>query len=399
MRLTLLIATIAIAASAVTAFAADWPHWLGPTRNGIAPDTGINKDWNARPPQELWRIDLHDGGYAGPSVAEGRLFIIDHEGAEDVVRAIDMATGQDLWQSRYPDLARANYGFSRATPVYDEGRLYLISYLGRVSCLDASTGAILWSLSMPEQFGGVRPEWGYSMSALVDGDRVVVVPGGVDACVAVLDKHTGETIWAGGGSDIPGYATPVKTTILGVEQYVVFAGKALIGVAVDDGRLLWRQPWETAYDVNAATPIISGNNIFITSNYRRGCAVVAIEETGPRVIWENTNMQAHFNTPVFMNGMIFGSDNKSLVCLNPGSGQVLWSAAGLERGGAVGVDGVIIALGGATGELMMFEAAAQMRELGRFTPLGGKESWTAPIIADGKLIVRNKQALVCLDIM
>lgn len=398
MRLTTLITTIVLVASVTSAFAADWPFWRGPDRNGIAPDTGINRDWNTRPPQELWRIAMHDDGYAGPSVADGKLFIIDHEGAEDVVRAIDMATGQDVWQSRYPDLAKPNYGFSRATPVYDQGRLYVISYLGRVLCLDASDGRILWNVSMTERFGGVRPQWGYSMSPLIDGDRVIVVPGGVNACVAALDKQTGETIWTGGGSDIPGYATPVKATIQGIEQYVVFAGKALIGVAADDGRLLWRHPWETAYDVNAATPIVSGDHIFITSNYRRGCAVTAIEETGPRVVWENQSMQAHFNTPVFMNGLMFGSDNRDLVCLNPSNGQIVWRAPGFERGGVVGVDGTIIAVAGKSGEVAMFEAGPQMRELGRFTPLGG-QSWTAPIIADGKLIVRNKQALVCLDLM
>lgn len=399
MRLNTLIATILIAASGCTVFAADWPCWRGPNRNGTAPDTGINRDWNARPPQELWRIALHDGGFAGPSVADGKVFIVDHEGAEDVVRALDFATGQDIWQTRYPDLSKPDYGFTRSTPVYDDGRLYVVSYLGRVSCLDASQGAILWSVNMTDEFGGVRPQWGYAMSALIDGERVVIVPGGVDAAVAVLNKQTGETIWTGGGSDFPGYSTPVKATIQGVEQYVVFMGKALIGVAAEDGRLLWRHPWETSSDVNAATPIVSGNHIFITSNYNRGCAVIAIEPSGPRVVWENTGIASHVSTPVYLNGLMFGSDNRDLVCLNPNTGEIVWRAPGLEKGGAVGVDGTIIVLAGATGELMMFEAAPEMRELGRFTPLGGKESWTAPIIADGKLIVRNKQALVCLDIM
>ncbi len=173
----------------VGAFAADWPNWRGPDRNGIAPDTGINKDWNARPPQVLWQTPMHDDGYAGPSVAEGKVFIVDHDGADDVVRAIDLETGQDLWQARYPDLERADYGFTRSTPVYDSGRIYVVSYLGQVHCLDAATGEIVWAVNMRRQFGGVSPQWGYAMSALIDGDRVVVVPGGPDACVAALDRR------------------------------------------------------------------------------------------------------------------------------------------------------------------------------------------------------------------
>ncbi|MGD9495741.1 MAG: PQQ-binding-like beta-propeller repeat protein [Armatimonadota bacterium] len=399
MRTTRTLAVLALAAISTVACAADWPYWRGPNRDGIAPDTGINKDWNGRPPQVLWQTAMHDGGYAGPSAADGKVFIVDHEGAEDVVRAIDMQTGQDLWQSRYPDLAKADYGFTRSTPVYEGGLLYVVSYLGRVTCLNADDGTTVWSINMPEQFGGVRPRWGYAMSALIDGDRVIVVPGGPDACVAALNRHTGDVIWAGGGSDIPGYATPVKATIQGVEQYVVFAGKALIGVRVADGQLLWRVPWETDWDVNAATPIVSGDHIFITSNYNRGCAVIAVGADGAGILWENTKICAHFNTPVFVKGLMFGSDNVNLVCLNPSTGEILWAQPGFERGGVVAVDEVIIALGGATGDVVMVEASGEAyRELGRIRPLGG-QSWTAPILANGKLIIRNKQTLACLDLM
>lgn len=399
MRTPKLITVLMAATITAGAFAADWPCWRGPDHNGISPETGINKDWNTRPPQVLWQTPMHDDGYAGPSAADGKVFIIDHEGAEDVVRAIDLATGEDVWQARYPDLAKANYGFSRATPAYDAGRLYTISYLGKVSCIDADSGDILWVVDMQERFGGVVPRWGYAGSALVDGDRVVVVPGGPGAAVAALDKNTGETIWVGGGSDPAGYATPVKATIQNIEQYVVFTAKALIGVSAADGQLLWRQPWETAYDVNAPTPIVSGNHIFITSNYKRGCAVVNVTPNGPEIVWENKNMASHFNSPVYFNGMMIGPSNPNLVCLNPSTGQILWQLPGFERGGLVAVDGVIIALGGATGDLVMIEPTPQgPNELGRITPLGG-QSWTAPIIADGKLIIRNKQTLACLDLM
>ncbi len=399
MRTARLLAIIAGLTVACAALAADWPVWRGPNQDGIAPVEGINKDWNNNPPQKLWQIQMHDGGYAGPSVANGTVFIIDHQGSKDIVRALNLESGQQQWQFAYEDLAKENYGFSRSTPVFNDGRLYTISFKGNVACLDAGTGELQWGVNMPGKFGGRVPTWGYAMSALVDGDKVILVPGGKQACVVALDKVTGEVIWAGGGGDIPGYSTPVKATIHGIPQYVVFTGKSLIGVKADSGELLWRVPWETKYDVNAVTPIVSGNHIFITSDYDRGCAVVAVEPNAASIHWESKAMASHFNTSVFMNGYMFGPSNPNLVCLDPRTGERAWAQSGFERGGVVGVDGVILALSGNQGFMAMVEPTPDgYNELGRFTPLGG-QSWTPPIIADGKLIVRNKAALAAFDLM
>lgn len=393
------LAILTAAAITVCALAADWPHWRGPNRDGIAPDTGINKSWGERPPEMLWQTPMHDGGFAGPSVADGTVFIIDHEGNEDIVRAIDIDSGEDVWRTTYEDLGKSDYGFSRSTPVYDEGHVYAVSYLGKVTCLDAASGEIVWQIAMQEELGGRSARWGYAMSVLIDGDRAIVVPGSQNGCVAALDKSSGEVVWQGGGGDIPGYATPVKATIQGTEQYVVFAGKSLIGVRAADGELLWRVPWETDWDVNACTPIVSGDHIFITSDYGRGCAVIAVEQDGAHILGEAKTMATHFNTPVHYQGYLFGPSNPHLVCLDPRNLEVMWRQSGFERGGVVAVDGVIIALGGQSGDLVMIEATAEgYNELGRVTPLGG-QSWTAPIIANGKLIIRNTEALACLDLM
>jgi outer membrane protein assembly factor BamB len=399
MRMTRLLAIALLMTVAAGAFAADWPIWRGPTQDGIAPDTGINKDWNGRPPAKLWQVEMHDGGYAGPSMADGKVFIIDHVGAQDIVRALDFATGAEVWSFGYDDLQKANYGFSRSTPIYDDGRLYTVSFLGNVGCLDAETGELIWGINMPGKFGGRVPTWGYAMSALIDGDKLVLVPGGPNACVTTVDKMTGEVLWMGGGGDIAGYSTPVKATIQGTEQYVVFTGKSVIGVRAADGELLWRVPWETAYDVNAATPIVAGDHVFITSNYKRGCAIIAVGPDGADIHWETQTMSSHFNTPVFHDGYFYGTGNPNLICLSPSDGQAVWTQTGFENGGVVMVDGVILALSGNQGFMAMVEATPDgYSELGRFTPLGG-QSWTAPIVADGKLIVRNKEALACFDLM
>lgn len=395
-RLLLTVCCIAVVAQV---YAADWPQYMGPTANGLAPDKGINKNWAQKPPKALWQVALGDDGYAGPAVAEGKVFVIDHAGNQDIVRAIDLTTGQDAWRFAYDDTDQANYGFARSTPSYSEGKLYTLGRMGQLFCLDAKTGQKVWALSIQQQFGGQRPQWDYAASPLVDGNKVIVEPGGPTNTVA-LDKTTGQVIWKGGNSDVAGYATPVVATINGVKEYVVFTGKSCTGVDAQTGRLLWAVPWKTEYDVNAPMPIVAQNFVFISSGYNSGCALYQITPPqGPKALWSSKEISPHFNSPIFYKNVIFAVSEDFFVCLNGMNGQSNWRQFGFGKGSVVAVDDVLIALDGKDGNLVMAEADAKAyKELGRLKPLGG-QSWTAPIIADGKLIVRNKKGMVCLDLM
>ncbi len=392
-----IIALLVTLLSAAAAPAADWAQWRGPTANGIAPDTGINKDWAAKPPSVLWKVALSDGGYAGPAVAGGKVYIIDHQGNQDIVRALNLATGEEVWRYAYADTAQANYGFARSSPVISEGKVYTLGRLGQLNCLDASTGTLIWARNIMQEFGGRKPSWEYSMSPLIDGNKLIVVPGGPNACVAALDKNTGQTLWQGGGSDGPGYATPVVATILGIKQYIVFAATGVQGVNAENGQLLWRHPWKTAYDVNAATPLVAGNQVFISSGYNHGSAMLEITAQGPVVLWESKDMQCKFSSPVAYNGLLWGGGEGTFACLDPVSGQTLYKQRGFDQGSLIAVDGVLLVLMGGNGELLMMTPTNPPQVLGKITPLGG-QSWTAPIIADGKLIIRNTKALACLDL-
>ncbi len=383
---------------ATTAPAEDWPRFLGPNADGISPETGINKNWRAKPPRELWRVKLSDEGYAGPSVADGKVFIMDHEGDQDVVRALDLEKGDEVWRFTYRDAGKANYGFSRATPAYDEGRIYTMSCEGKVHCLDAKSGRKRWMVDVKKQCGGKTGGWRYASSPLVDGKLLVVCPGGKATAVA-LDKGTGRIVWTASGRDKAGYATPVAAEIGGRRQYVIFTGKGVVGLDARSGQKLWDCRWETKHDVNAAAPRVIGNNVFITSNYGRGCAMLSISGRSARIAWENTEMQSQFSTPVVHENHIFGTTNPGrLVCLDPKTGRVVWEKRGFERGGLCSVDGTLIVCDGKKGDVVMCElSTAGYRELGRIKPLGGQH-WTAPIVAHKKLIVRNKEAIVCLDL-
>ncbi len=378
-----------------TAWAADWPQWRGPNQDGIAPDTEINKNWAQKPPQTLWQVALSDGGYAGPSVAHGKVFIIDHQGNQDIVRALNLANGQEVWRYAYADTDKPNYGFARSTPTVNEGKIYTQGRLGQLNCLEEGSGKLLWSRNLLTEFGGKKPQWDYAASPLVDENKLIVVPGGANL-VAALDKQTGQTLWVGGGSDTAGYATPVVTTILGVKQYVIFSASGVRGVSAEGGQVLWQHPWKTSYDVHAATPLVAGNQVFITSGYNTGCGMLEITEQGAHALWQNGEMKGKFSSPVAYGGYLWGGGEGRFVGLDPASGAVVFQQGGFDQGSVLAVDGVLLVLFGGSGQLAMITPTTPPQVLGTMTPLGG-QSWTAPIMADGKLIIRNTKALACID--
>ncbi len=375
-----------------------WPVFRGPNRDGISPETGINKNWAAKAPKLLWKKPMSDDGYAGPVCSMGMVFIVDHQGSNDIVRAWRLSDGGEVWNFSYPDASGSNYGFARATPAVANGMIYVVSRLGKVICLDAKTGKPVWQRDMVAEMGGQRQNWDYAGSPIVDGDRVVVTPGSNDGAIYVLNAKTGATLLKG-GSGLPGYSTPVVATIGGVKQYVAFLGKELCGIDHASGRKLWSFPWSTSYDVNAASPLVIGNSVFISSGYGKGCAMVDVSGGSASARWQNRAIQAHFSSPIFHNGFIYGTgDPGVLVCLDPATGAVKWAQQGFEKGGIVGVDGMILGMNGSNGDLIMVKMdSSGYQEAGRVAPIRG-QAWTAPIVADKKAIIRTKTELAVIDL-
>jgi outer membrane protein assembly factor BamB len=376
---------------------AAWPRFRGANADGVSGEKGINTDWKGKLPTQRWSTVMHDDGYSGPAVADGVLYILDHEGKQDIVRALAMADGAERWRYAYDDAERDNYGFTRSTPAVAGGRVFTIGASGMVSALDAGTGKLVWSRTMSE-FAGKKPQWNYSMSPLVDGDRVIIIPGGPSA-VAALDAATGKTVWQGGGDGVPGYATPVAATLNGTKQYLIFTAFGLLSVDARDGKKLWAFPWKTGCDVNAPTPIPIKDSVFITSGYGHGCALLDVTPGGAKARWQNKEMQSQMATPVYADGFIYGTtDPGDLVCLDAATGKVRWRQKGFEKGGVVAVDGYLIAQDGANGQVNLLKLSpASYQLLGSMAPLDG-QSWTAPIVAEGCLIVRNKGTLACLNL-
>ena len=176
-------------------FAADWPQFRGPRHDGISPEKGIRKSWRPAPKQ-LWKVAMTDNGYSGPAVAGGRVYIIDHQGKNDIVRALNLRTGKEIWRFSYPDAERDNYGFARATPTVSDGKVYTLSRTGMLHCLDAASGKKRWGLNIITTFSGKPGQWDLGASPFIDGNKLIVVPGGAKATVVALNKETGKPICA-----------------------------------------------------------------------------------------------------------------------------------------------------------------------------------------------------------
>jgi outer membrane protein assembly factor BamB len=378
----------------------DWPHYRGPNSNGISSETGINKDWASKPPKLLWKVDMTDDGYSGPAVADGVVYVIDHSGDDDVIRALSLADGGELWRYAYADAKAENNGLTRSTPTVHEGKVYTMSRLGVANCLDAKTGKVVWSRDLVADFHSQRPGWDLACSPVIDGQNVILCPGGENAGMVALDKDTGKTVWQGGGTTVSGYSTPLIATIGGQKQYVVFIAKGIMGVDASNGHVLWQSPWETSYDVNAMNPVVIGDSVFLSSGYGHGCELLKIDGSSATAVWQSKEMQAQFSSPILLGGYLYGtSDPGVLECLDPKTGDTKWKQPGFEKGGCVAVDGTIIAMNGSNGDIYMAAVNPDAyKELGHIAgPLGG-QSWTAPIVAQGKLIIRNTKAVGCLDL-
>jgi outer membrane protein assembly factor BamB len=287
----------------------DWPRWRGPREDGICRETGLLKQWPAGGPRQLWNVKL-GGGFSAVVVADGRLFTQTREGKQEVVLCFDPATGKEFWRHGYDCEYKDYRTFTgggmpasrtgpRSTPTVDGNRLYAQGATGVLLCLDVRTGKKVWEQSLLKLSGIDCPKHGFCGCPLIVGDRLFVHPGGPNGkSVAALDKKDGSVIWQTLDDPI-GPSSPIYAEVAGTPQVIFFTGVAVIGVAPPDGKLLWRYPWKTQYDLNIATPIVHDDLVFISSNYGTGAALFRVKGTSePETTWTGKSMQNHISTCV-----------------------------------------------------------------------------------------------------
>jgi outer membrane protein assembly factor BamB len=388
----------------------DWPQWRGPRRDGTSPETGLLAAWPADGPKVLWKRPCGEG-YSSLAVAGGRLFTLEMTDDGEAVVCWDAASGKDVWRVPYAAKYRSDQGGGpRSTPTVDGGRVYAVGGTGVFHCLDAATGKVEWRHDLLEDFGAKNLQWGVSYSPLVEGDLVFTNPGAPGGnSVAAFDKHDGRLVWKK-LDDAAGYSSPIAVTAAGVPQVVFFTGEALVGLSPADGTLYWRFPWVTSFGVNAATPLAfrarDGDRVndylFISSGYDKGCALLKLVAGSGAVpdvktVYTGNQMRNHFSSPVRSGGYLYGFDDDRLACLDLRTGKVVWTQKGFQKGSLLLADGHLIVLG-EKGDLALAEATPEgYREKARFR-LTRRLCWSVPVLAGGRLYVRDQNDAYCLDL-
>ncbi|KAF0180839.1 MAG: Alcohol dehydrogenase (Acceptor) [Limisphaerales bacterium] len=376
----------------------DWPQWRGPKRNGISEEKGFLVQWPKEGPRRLW-IAKVGVGYSSVSVAGGRLYTMGNVSDVDHVMCLDTASGKLVWDYKYPCTAADPNGYPgpRCTPTVDGNLVFTVSRNGHLLCLSAANGALVWSKRLVDDFGGFIPQWGFSGSPLVEGELLILETGSNGRSVAALDKKTGRVVWAN-GIYAAGYASPVAFDLARDRAVAVFSAGGLTGRAVSNGRVLWHYNWRTSYDVNAATPVVFEDKIFISSGYGAGCALLQVSANAVRPVWSSKNMRNHFNACVLWQGHLYGFDENQLRCLDLITGGVKWSTPAYGKGSLMIADGRLL-LYGERGRLGLAEASpAGFRELAAAQVLGGNSTWAPPVLSNGRIYCRSGTDLICLDV-
>ena len=393
-------AAVLILLPGISASASDWPQWLGPDRNGRSVESGLLKSWPAGGPKEVWRVEGGEG-FSGMTISGKRAFTMVARGDSEFAIAMDATTGKELWRFRTDANFQEHQGGNgpRSTPAVVDGRLFALSAQGKFYALDAETGQPIWQHDFVQELGGRMPRWGFCSSPMIEEDLVLAEPGGRGHAVAAFRQDDGHLVWAS-QSDKASYSSPTVLETNGVRQAVFFTAEGPLAVAPATGQLLWRYPWQTPHDVNAATPfLVPPDGLFISSGYDRGAALLKLRPGGggADLVWEDRTMKNHMATSVLLNGHIYGFDNGTLKCIVAANGKQLWQHRGLGKGTLILADGQLLILS-ERGELVIADASpTAYLEKGRLQLLG-QPCWTAPSLAGGLLYVRDEKQIVCIDL-
>ncbi len=395
--------TLIIAATFVAGLAggADWPQYRGPSRLGKIAEPDLARGWPAGGPEVAWRRPI-GSGYSSVVGAGDRLYTMEATAEEEAVLALDADTGETVWRVPVGPFVEAELGDGgpRSTPAVNDGSVVAVSSQGRMVALSAGDGELLWEKDLTEW--GAVPRFGYSMSPLVDGDLVIVEAGErqKEPGVLAFDRATGELRWSALQGPT-GYTSPVVTTIGGVRQYVFARFTEVVALSVT-GEVLWRH--EVAPHAAIPMPVLVGpDRIFISSSEDTfGSRMVRVTREGDgyrtEEVWNQRLMRNHFNSSVEVGEHLYGFDNGTLRCLDAANGDRLWSKRGFGKGSLVAAGDLLFVLSDGGIAAQVHADPTGYREGGRLQLTGGGRAWTEPSVANGRLLVRDFDEIVSLEL-
>ncbi|MBN1507308.1 MAG: PQQ-like beta-propeller repeat protein [Sedimentisphaerales bacterium] len=392
--------------------AEDWPQWRGPNRDGKSADTGLLKEWPAGGPKLAWKATGLGNGYSSMSTAAGKLFTMGDKDGVGYVIALNAADGKILWSARVgsagaPGAPGWSYPGPRCTPTVSGDLVFALDAWGEMICVTVADGKEQWRKSFTKDFGGQPPTWGYSESPLVDGEQVVVTPGGSQGAMVALDRKTGRVLWwSKDFTDEAHYSSIVMAEIGGERQCVQLTAASVVGISPKDGSVLWKAPRKGNVAV-IPTPIVDGDRIYVTSGYNAGSHLFKVAANAGKFsveqVWSQRAMANHHGGVVKVGDYLYGySDSRGLACQNFQTGEIVWSEKEKIKKGCVSyADGALYCREEDTGTMVLVEASPSgYKERGRFAqPDRAKEkAWPHPTIANGKLYLRDQDTLLCYDV-
>jgi outer membrane protein assembly factor BamB len=421
----------------------DWTSFLGPTHNAVSTETKLLHSWTKSGPTLVWEMKKGTG-YSSPAISGDRLVMIHRVGNEERVECLHRETGDRYWKFAYPTQFEDRYGYNngpRASPVIDGDHVYTYGAEGKLHCLKLETGQVYWKRDLPAEFKVPHDFFGVASTPLIEGDLLIVnvgAPGG--PTVAAFDKKSGKLVWGAGDKWGPSYASPVPANVNGRRRIFVFAGGesnpptgGLLSIDPQNGAVDFSFPWRSkSYEsVNAACPLIAGNQVFISASYKTGGALLNLLPNGSQsVAWTTQDLSTHFNTAIYKDGYLYGFDGRnepdaSLVCLELKTGKVMWrvnpeweetlvvdgvehrQTLGTFRGTLLLVDGKFLCLG-EFGHLLWLDLTPKgYKELARTWLFAARETWALPVLSHGLLYVgqnsrdiirRESPRLLCYDL-
>ncbi len=414
--------------------AADWPQWMGPNRDNVWQEKGVLESFPQGGPKVLWRVPVA-GGYAGPAVADGRVYVTDYVTDENVqvdnfdrkqfsgterILCFDEATGKEIWKHEYPVRYRLSYPSGpRCVPNVHEGKVYTLGAEGDLFCLDAKTGLVVWSKNFPKDYQAKTPLWGFAAHPLIDGQKLICVVGGRDAHAVAFDKNTGKEIWRALKTPEPGYVPPTIIEAGRVRQLILFHPRAVASLNPETGKLYWSLSYEATNGAAIMTPV-RGGNLLYAGSFSNKNILIQLDKDQPaaKTLWQDRPKAAISPVnvqPYLEAGTLYGFDQNGLfygVELTTGkrlwqSGEPLKSERPVNSGTAFLVkNGKRFWMFNERGELLITKLSPQgYEEIDRVKVIeptnaafGRDVVWCPPAWANRRVYIRNDKECICLDL-
>jgi outer membrane protein assembly factor BamB len=385
---------------------ASWPEFHGPGRSNVSPEKGLLKQWPEAGPPLLWKYSQCGDGYSGVSIAEGMIFTAGDFDDVEMLLALSM-DGKLLWKAPNGEAWHGACPGSRTTPTYDEGSLYQMNPAGRLAAYEARSGKPLWAVDLKAEFDGQHGVWAFAENVVVEGNKVLCMPGGPKGRVVALDKHTGKTVWVNTEiADTAAYCSPLVVTYRGVRQLVTLTQKTVVGVDVESGKLLWSAPFVPKSPQNALTPVFHDGYVFVACGHSSGGTVLKIDPQSrtATTVWYRKDLDNCHGGAILLDGKLFGCGcrlgGKNFYCVDFLTGETRKLDSTLGKAGITSADGMLYCLNHQGTMSLLAVTPAGFDIVSQFS-LGKRpaNSYLAhPVICGGRLYLRYDQNLCAYDV-